>query len=387
MVLLMKRVAIFRSDLLRISETFIYEQARALTAWEPLLLGLREVKGGLDTPNVQRVIVNSGFFRFLNPLRFLFGSPLPSLVRAIKELDVELVHVHFGTDATDIWPSVKLTGLPMVVTLHGYDINIFREWWETGKGGMRRRTYPRRLLQMAEDPSVAFIAVSEAIRRRAIEYGIAPAKVKVVYIGVDTERFKPSGCPVELRAKRVLFVGRMVPKKAPVLLVEAFVSVHKKVPDAELVMIGDGPLRQRTELVAKELGVPVRFLGARNADEIRTELGESRVLCLPSITVDNGDAEGFGLVILEAQACGVPVVSSALGGAEEGLLDGETGFHFSESCVEDLARHLVSLLKDDDMARSYSVRGRDFAVKKFDIRRTVDRVQEVYLSILANDFW
>jgi glycosyltransferase involved in cell wall biosynthesis len=381
----MRRVAIFRSDLLRISETFIYEQARALTAWKPLLLGLREVKGGLDTPDVQRVVVSSGLFRFLNPLRFWFGFPLPALVRAIKELNVELVHVHFGTEATDIWPSVKLTGLPMVVTLHGYDINIFREWWESGKGGLRRRTYPRRLLQMAEDPNVSFIAVSEAIRRRAIEYGIASAKVTVVYIGVDTERFKPSGCPVELRVKRVLFVGRMVPKKAPILLVQAFVLVYKKVLDAELVMIGDGPLRQRTELVAKELGVPVRFLGARNADEIRAELRESRALCLPSITADNGDAEGFGLVILEAQACGVPVVSSALGGADEGLLDGETGFKFSESCVEDLARHLVSLLVDDNMARAFSVRGRDFILKKFDIGRTVDRMQKVYLSILSKD--
>src|SRR5690606_4063699 len=132
--------------------------------------------------------------------------------------------------------------------------------------------------------------------------------------------FKPRGASIEKRKNRILFVGRMVPKKAPALLVEAFAEVRKSMPNAELVMIGDGPLRKQTEHAAETLGVPVIFLGAQNTNEIMAQLQESKVLCLPSIVAESGDAEGFGMVILEAQSCGVPVVSSAMGGASEGLL-------------------------------------------------------------------
>src|SRR5690606_12677303 len=133
----------------------------------------------------------------------------------LNRLQADLVHAHFGIDATDIWPSVKKAGLPMLVTLHGYDINIDREWWEDGHEGLRRRVYPQRLLTMAKDPKVHFIAVSQAIKKRAIEFGITPEKITVSYIGVDTDRFKPAGLPLSERKRRVLFVGRMVEKKAP----------------------------------------------------------------------------------------------------------------------------------------------------------------------------
>ena len=236
----MNRVAIFRADLLPVSETFIRDQASALVHWQPVLLGLRELPEGLETPGIQREIVPSGN-RVSNTLRFWFSHPNPHLVRRLKEIDIGLVHAHFGTDASDIWPSVKAAGLPMLVTLHGYDITIHREWWEAGHGGLRRRVYPRRLLHMAEYPTVHFIAVSKAVKERAIKFGIPEGKITVAYIGVDTRRFKLGGLPLEQRRKRILFVGRMVEKKAPLLMIRAFADVRRVIPDAELAMIGDGP--------------------------------------------------------------------------------------------------------------------------------------------------
>ena len=81
----------------------------------------------------------------------------------------------------------------MLVTLHGYDININRGWWEAGYGGPAMRNYPKRLLELASHPRVSFIAVSEAIRRRAISYGIPEEKITVRYIGVDTSKFRAGG--------------------------------------------------------------------------------------------------------------------------------------------------------------------------------------------------
>src|SRR5699024_5679577 len=149
-------------------------------------------------------------------------------------------------------------------------------------------------------------------------YGIPDEKVTVSYIGVDTQRFQPQGRPVTQRLKRILFVGRMVEKKAPQLLVRAFAQARKNVEDAELVMIGDGPLLEETRALAVHLGAPVTFLGTCPHSEVQKQLHQARVMCLPSVTAENGDAEGLPTVIVEAQACGVPVVTSARGGATEG---------------------------------------------------------------------
>jgi glycosyltransferase involved in cell wall biosynthesis len=220
---------------------------------------------------------------------------------------------------------------------------------------------------MASSPAVNFIAVSQAIRERAIGYGIPAEKVTVSYIGVDTERFKPAGLSLTQRKKRILFIGRMVEKKAPLLLIHAFIAVRKEIPDAELVMIGDGPLRKAAELFAIERKIPVKFLGTLPPAEIIAQLHEARVFCLPSVTAANGDAEGFGLVLLEAQACGVPVISSACGGAAEGLLNQKSGFQHKENCHEEIAALIIKLLSNDYLAESFSAQAVEFAKKNFEL--------------------
>jgi glycosyltransferase involved in cell wall biosynthesis len=277
-------------------------------------------------------------------LGFWLDSPLPGLVQAFRSLHVDLVHAHFGTNATDVWPSVRAAGLPMLVTLHGYDINVRREWWEAGYGGVRRRAYPRRLLRMARDPGVGFVAVSEAIRQRATTYGIPAGKITVAYIGVDTRRFRPAGLPLAQRANRVLFVGRMTAKKVPLLTIRAFAQVRNAIPDAELVMVGDGPLLGDAKALASELGVPVSFLGAVTPDQVLEQMHEAKVFCLPSIVADNGDAEGLPISILEAQACGVPVVTTEGGGNAEGMVGDAGGRLVAENDLAALADAIRSLL-------------------------------------------
>jgi glycosyltransferase involved in cell wall biosynthesis len=376
------RVAVFRANLLPVSETFIRDQLGALRDWEAVLLGMREVPAGLMPLAIPSRLVPRGN-RLLFSLRALLARPQPRLVAAFRQSRAALVHAHFGTDATAIWPSVKAAGLPLVVTLHGYDINTRREWWESGKGGFKRRFYPRQLLQMAGDPAVHFVAVSQAIRQRAIEYGIPDHRITVCHIGIDTERFRPAGAPLASRRKRLLFVGRMVEKKAPLLLVRAFAGVRQRVPDAELVMIGKGPLLDAAQQLAGKLQVPVEFAGARGSDQVLEELHQARVLCLPSITAHNGDAEGFGMVILEAQACGVPVVTSARGGASEGLIPGETGDAVPEGDLGQLTERLVAWLADEDLLRHAAMAAPQFVRDAFDIRHCTRQLELVYERCVA----
>lgn len=373
-----RKVAIYRSDLLPISETFIRDQASALTDWQPTLIGRREVPEGLATPKVERVIIPEAGSRPMRTLRYWTWQPDPNLVRYLRGQNFSLVHAHFGIDATDIWPSVRAAGLPLLVTLHGADINIHRWWWEQGHGGLRRRVYPRRLLKMAQAPSVRFIAVSNAIKQRAIEYGIPADKITVCYIGVDTERFKPGGLPLAQRKKRILFVGRMVEKKAPLLMVRAYAEVRKQVPDAELVMIGTGPLLEDAKRLAQELDVPVEFLGARSSDEVLAQLHQARVFCLPSITAENGDAEGLPISILEAQACGVPVITSARGG-NEGIIKSGTGEFFPENDFDSAAALLKEYL--GNTKDNINNKARDFCSSNHNIRRNTTLIQSIYTKI------
>ncbi len=185
---------------------------------------------------------------------------IPSHIKRSLEAEAPcLVHAHFGPDALDAWPLARALNLPMLVTLHGYDINTYRDWWEAGKGGPAMRTYPRRLLNLAEQPGVGFVAVSEAIRQRAIEFGIPGQKITVNYIGIDTSKFTPGGIPIAQRPPHVLFVGRLVEKKGCRYLIEAMSTVQREVPGARLIVVGDGPLRQSLEQLAQRLWRQCRF--------------------------------------------------------------------------------------------------------------------------------
>src|SRR5690554_1620536 len=372
------KVAIFRSNLLPISETFIRDQAGALTRWEPILLGRRNVEVGLTTPNLQREIVPEHSRWLSRFLHFWRWSSDPNLTNRLKALDVRLVHAHFGTDATKIWPSVKAAGLPMLVTLHGFDINVRREWWEAGHGGLRGRVYPRRLLKLAQDPTVSFIAVSNAIKQRAVEYGIPEDKITVSYIGVDTQRFKPGGLPILQRKKRILFVGRMVEKKAPLMMIHAFAQLQSQISDAELVMVGTGPLLDDAKRLAKTLNANIQFLGSCTSSEVLVQLHQARCFCLPSITAKNGDAEGLPISILEAMACGIPIITSARGAVNEAVIGWRNGICFTELNQNELLSSLTRILTDDLLAISLASSARITAEDFFSIQEKSKELENIY---------
>jgi glycosyltransferase involved in cell wall biosynthesis len=234
---------------------------------------------------------------------------------------------------------------------------------------------------MADNPQVTFVAVSEAVRQRAIEYGIPSEKVFTKYIGVDVSRFTPGGRPILERKRRVLYVGRMVEKKGGSILIEAFARVRQQVPAAELVMAGDGPLLGEFNRLARRLNVPVTFLGKAPTSEVKRQIDESRVFCLPSITARNGDAEGLPISLLEAQACGVPVITSARGGATEGIEDGKTGFAFREKDVDALESGLVRLLSDDTLVVPMTEAAQAYVRARFDLRQCTVALEELYDSL------
>ncbi len=376
----MDTVVLCSSSLLPYSETFIAEQARALKRWRPVLAGEQRLADGLplDDLDVRLLLPPGAAHAFGRRLCRWLQLPYPRSLLALRAIGARLMHVHFGTNAVDLWPLARALNLPMLVTLHGYDITVAPDWWEAGRGGPLRRSYPRRLRALAREPGVRFCAVSQAVRERAIEYGLPADKVEVGYIGVDTAKFQPGGAPMAARAPRVLFAGRLVEKKGVAHLLHAFAELRRAVPQAELVIAGDGPLRAPLEALAQSLGVPATFAGRLTPEQLRAELAQARLFCLPSVTAANGDAEGFGLVLLEAQACGVPVVTSARGGAREGLVEGETGHAFAEGDRAALARHLAQLLPDTTRLQRMAAAAAAFVRERFDLHHHTARLEVMY---------
>ncbi|WP_439840029.1 glycosyltransferase [Aeromonas caviae] len=378
----MDKVIVYKSDILPYSETFIKEQILSLKKWNGILVGKRLIKDGLSLKGLSIDLIEKDRLYFFSKLvekyNFLMKHISDYEFYKLKSHRAKLIHVHFATEAVRIWPTVKKLGLPMVVTLHGNDINVYREWWESGNAGFIMRRYPQRLLELASERDVHFIAVSNAIRDRAIEYGIPDEKIAVHYIGIDCERFIPSGLAITQRKQRILYVGRLVEKKGAGYLLQAFAKVANRIPNAELVIVGDGPLRTLLEEQANQLRLNVSFLGALSSVQVQQQLHEARVFCLPSVTAENGDAEGLGIVILEAQACGVPVVTSARGGAAEGILDGVTGFSFPEKDVSILAERLFILLQDDRLINDMSLAAVEFIKDNFDIKKCTKSLENYY---------
>ncbi len=377
-----RKVLVCRTALLLGSETFIADQVLAYRSWRAVLVGFKPVVNGLPLEALEvRLLDGARPSLWAKARRRLFADLGMAHWRVIESLRREaaaLVHVHFATDAVAFWPIVRRLGLPLFVTLHGYDINIRREYWEKCGVSLAERRYPARLLQMARQPTVHFVAVSQAIKKRAAEFGLPAERISVCHVGIDRSRFAAAATPVSRREARILFVGRLVEKKGGEFLVRAYARVRAVVRGARLVMVGDGPSSESLARLAAELRAPVEFLGSCSRTEVSRQLELARVLCLPSVTALNGDAEGMGMVVLEAQACGVPVVTSARGGSEEGIVEGITGFSFPERDVDALTAKLMRILLDDQLAVSMSRAGIRHVAERFDIQSCTRSLETLY---------
>jgi glycosyltransferase involved in cell wall biosynthesis len=373
-------VAIYRTQILPLSETFVRDQALALRRWRPVLMGERQ-QGGLPLSGLAVATRYAGPptlpQRLVCAARRRLGWAAPGLAALARQEAPRLIHAHFGFDGVEAWPLAQALGVPLLVTLHGSDITTRMDWFAAGRAGRRWRAYPRRLAALAAQPRVSFVAVSQNIREAALQAGLPAARMFVHPIGIDTRQFTQTGRPIADRPPNILFLGRLVEKKGAGLLLSAFALVRQRLPTAQLLIAGDGPLRAVLEHQAASIP-GVRFAGRFTREQAQTFLAQARVMCLPSITAASGDAEGLGLVILEAQASGVPVVTSARGGAQEGIVDGQTGFAFAEHDVPAMAQRLYEVLSDDALAARLSAAAPAFVARAHDLFRQTAALEDLY---------
>jgi glycosyltransferase involved in cell wall biosynthesis len=379
-----KRVAIFRKDLLPISETFILDQFRAYSEWSPSLIGFRFVPG-IDLADIKADVVQSNkslgsevYLKLIQHGQY-FGLRSGLLRSMIAKTGAAIVHAHFGYDAILAYDVAMELNLPMVVTLHGTDVLTKKERWISGKEGRFFKRYPDKLLKLFRDPRVWFITVSDAIRTTALALGAPPDRTRTLYTGVDCASFSPVGTKVN---KHVLFVGRLVEFKGCEYLIRAMKKVQSFHSDMRLRVIGEGPLKNELENLAKGLDVEADFLGAVPRPAVIAELANALTLCVPSITDAIGNFEAFGMVILEAQASGIPVITSALGG-REGVIHGKTGFVFNERDVVAIEDGILALAGDRRLPAEMGNAAREFVCDRFSISNCTKAVEAFYDHVRA----
>jgi colanic acid/amylovoran biosynthesis glycosyltransferase len=301
------------------------------------------------------------------------------LRRALAERRTALLHAHFGVEGVYAIETARALRVPLVTTLHGFDVTVSKSQLLASKKISWVNYVAWRRTLFSE--GAVFICVSEHIRRRAVEWGYPAERIVVLPIGVDVESIQPAGFA---ETPRILHVARLVEKKGTSDLLRAFADVRTAVPDAELVIVGDGPLRASLEGLARDLGVAaaVRFLGVQKHSETLRWLNRSRLLCLPSTTASNGDQEGLGMVLLEAGAAGKPVVGTDHGGIPEAVEDGSNGFLVPERDAAALADRLLAMLSDPQLCERFGKAGREMVVERFNLRRQTEKLESLYRTLI-----
>jgi colanic acid/amylovoran biosynthesis glycosyltransferase len=292
----------------------------------------------------------------------------PEVARAAPSL----VHAHFGWMAIDALPAARALGLPLLVSFYGSDVTAF------GHGDRGRREY-RKLFAGVRHVTVPTRFLENRLRRLGYT-----GHAEVLPSGVRLHKIPFRLRPPSGSETRLLFVGRQVPVKGLDVLLHAFARVSPG-QSVRLDIVGDGPDRRANEELAASLGLgpAVRFLGVRSHAEVLALMREAHLLVVPSRSTEDGQAETLGMVSVEAQAVGVPVVITRCGGLPESVPPAYRNELVPEGDAIALAERLIAVLDDraawDERARA----GRQWVEQTFDAEHLAARTARLYEDVLA----
>ena len=287
--------------------------------------------------------------------------------------------LQFATCDDAYWGSYlhRLLGLPFIVYAHGNDILAA----ETAAWHGARTALSKAAVVLANSSYTAGLLKSRL--------GVRDERVRLLHPGCDTARFFPGEAHAEpfddvpaLRsaAPVLLTVGNLVERKGHDLVIKCLPELRKRWPDLRYVIVGDGPSRGSLAALAQLLGVPdaVCFVGRVSAERLPAFYRRCDVMVMPSrLRADRSDVEGFGIVFIEANACGKPVIGGRSGGVEDAILDGVTGFLVDPASIEDLTLRLQLLLSEKALAARLGAQGAARAAQELSWQAVAKRVGDI----------
>lgn len=236
------------------------------------------------------------------------------------------------------------------------------------------------------DKGDLFLPISDYWKNKLIEMGCAEDKIIVHHMGIDLNKFEYAERRVEPgQPVKILTIGRLTEKKGHEYAIKAIAKLLPNHPNIEYLIAGDGPLRDKLTSLVMELGLSekVRFLGALEQNEIIKRYKQAHIFLLPSVTASDGDQEGIPVVLMEASAVGLPIVSSDHTGIPELLREGQSGFIVPEKDVEALAEKMGYLVENPQIWPDMGRCGREFVEKHYDIKILNKKLVQIYQAILS----
>jgi colanic acid/amylovoran biosynthesis glycosyltransferase len=287
----------------------------------------------------------------------------------------DVAHAHFGPIGNAFRFVKELWKIPFIVTFHGYDFS-------TVPRGEDDAIYHRLF-----DTVDAVTVNSEYVRRRVMELGCPAAKIHKLHVGLDLKDFPPRArTPRPGEPLRILTLGRLVEKKGIEYSIRSVAQVHRQHPQLRYDIIGDGPLRAELEALIVELGAEgyIVLHGAQNGDYVRRAMADAHLFILSSVTASDNDQEGTPVSLMEAQASGLPVLSTWHSGIPEVVSDGVSGFLVPERNVEELTRRLAYLVERPEMWPELGRQGRRHIEENFDISKLNDQLVGLYEGVVRS---
>jgi len=370
------------------TETFIWQALRKLERFPPTVLtGRFENRERFPLASGEFLAVSgtgSPWTRRLDLARAklwarLTGTfapvPYPGAFEALRDSRIAVIHVHKGFRALVSLRFTRALDRPLIVSFYGSDVSM-RPFLKRARAGYRE-LFAQAAFLLAEGP---------ALRQRLIDLGAPASKIRIQHIAIDVadyvfrERDWDGKRPVQL-----LFTGRLVQKKGLETGLRALADSRVDFP-WELTVIGDGPLRASLESLALRLGIRdrVRFAGYRTLEEMRAAMQAHDLLLQPSRIAEDGDSEGGApTVLLEAQACGLPIVSTTHADIPYVTIPGETSWLAAEGDARGLAALLAQAVRDSGRWAAMGRAGRAKVQRDHDSRMESAKLESLYAEAAA----
>ena len=307
------------------------------------------------------------------PYELALSSKLVDMVKLHK---IEILHVHYAIPhAYAAYMAKKMLieediYVPIVTTLHGTDITL-----------VGSHPFYKPAVTFSINKSDAVTAVSQSLKDDTIRLFDVKNNIHVVPNFIDLDKYNHGfmDCQRAIMAnddeKIITHISNLRPVKRVQDVIRVFYNIQKEMP-AKLMLVGEGPEREKIEMQCQELGILDKVIFFGKSNEI------DKILCFSDLFLLPSQTESFGLAALEAMASGVPVISSNTGGIPEVNVQGVSGFLSNVGDVEDMTKNALHILSDKDRLQTFKDHARKEALK-FDLHAIVPQYEAIYEDTLA----
>jgi glycosyltransferase involved in cell wall biosynthesis len=293
---------------------------------------------------------------------------IPYMTKVLRQIDPDLIHAHSHLFLTTYQAvrSASKQKKPLVVTVHGLIAK------RQSILNLAQKVYLYTLASNIFKKATIVICLTRSDALEVMKLGCPREKIRILPNPVDTELFVPKSDMEE--SNLIVWIGRFVPEKGVHVLINAAKKVVNQRNDVKFLLVGDGPLKQKMIFLVKTLKLEkyVAFRGSVPHEEVPKFLQKSTLVVIPSLR------EGMPFILLEAMACGKPVVGSNIPGIKDVITHLKNGLSVPPGDSEALANAIMFLLENEDIRKNLGRNARQLMVEKYNWDKYLKKIQYIY---------